>query len=331
MEKLLADEWQPWQPGSSVRPFLPLTVLSLDFRFDEVADLPAFRGALWRSVLGPQLKAFDAAGGWRPDAPSPLPASLFDWFFRPDAAGAMIAPDLGAALSPLVIDAPPDASSGMVRRGDRTGFRVVLAGRAGHAAQAVVLAFARAARAGLGDAVSLDGRRGRARLVEAAADGETVFGDGRGWLRPPPPPRIHPAPECPAVLRVVLRTPLRLTRAGREIEPADFAPADLLGALIRRVSSLMRSEAGVVLDADFRRLTAKTRSLRWQPERLEKAHQSRWSARQEQRIPANGLVGSFLLDMDGCEDLFDFLWLGLFLHAGKGAMAGMGGLAMEAL
>jgi len=323
--------WRPWERGISARPFLPVTLLELTVRFEEYAKIPGFRGALWRSVLGPQLKALDTQGGWRPDMPSPLPPSLYDWFFAPSRKHTMLAPEFGEPLSPIVLDAPPLDDDVLHRPGATTRFRVVLAGRAGHAAQAIAMAFARAARCGLGDVVALDGRRGRATLIRADVAGKTVYLDQKGWLKAPVPPQILEPPACPSRLRVVLRTPFRLEPGQRVLEADEFVAADLLSALIRRVSSLMRSEAGVVLETDFQRLSYLARTARWQPEQLHNVDLSRWSSRQGRRFPASGISGSFLLDLSGREELFDFLWLGLFVHAGKGTMAGLGGLALEAL
>lgn len=324
-------QWRPWQRGIATRPFLPLSVLDLSFRFEEYADLPAFRGALWRSVLGPQLKALDADGGWRPDMPSPLPPSLYGWFFTPSAAHAMLAPEFGQPLSPIVIDAPPVNDARLNPPGATTRFRVVLAGRAGHAAQAIAMAFGRAARMGLGDAIALDGRRGRARLTRVEVARQAVYQERQGWLQAPAAPQVVEAPPAPALVRVILRSPFRLERGGHVLEADEFVAADLLMALMRRVSSLMRSEAGVVLEMDFERLAHLARTARWQVEHVRQVNLSRWSARQKLRFPASGLSGSFLLDLTGREELFDFLWLGLFIHAGKGTMAGLGGLALEAL
>ena len=52
--------------------------------------------------------------------------------------------------------------------------------------------------------------------------------------------------------------------------------------------------------------------------------QTRWSSSQRRELGAGGGVGSFVLDLRGREALFPYLWLGQWVHAGKGTVMGMG-------
>jgi hypothetical protein len=63
---------------------------------------------------------------------------------------------------------------------------------------------------------------------------------------------------------------------------------------------------------------------------LASADQKRWSGHTRQELDMGGIIGSFVLDMRGVEPLFPYLWLGQWLHAGKGAVMGMGTLRLKA-
>ena len=55
-----------------------------------------------------------------------------------------------------------------------------------------------------------------------------------------------------------------------------------------------------------------------------------WSGRQQQELDMGGGIGSFVLDLRGREPLFPYLWLGQWLHAGKGAVLGLGAIRVRA-
>jgi CRISPR/Cas system endoribonuclease Cas6 (RAMP superfamily) len=56
---------------------------------------------------------------------------------------------------------------------------------------------------------------------------------------------------------------------------------------------------------------------------------ARYSSRQQQKIPMGGVVGSYLLNTNGLEPLWPFLWLGQWTHLGKGAVMGLGRYKIE--
>jgi CRISPR/Cas system endoribonuclease Cas6 (RAMP superfamily) len=62
---------------------------------------------------------------------------------------------------------------------------------------------------------------------------------------------------------------------------------------------------------------------------LAEADQRRWSAQQKQALDMGGVIGSFVLDMTGRAALFPYLWLGQWVHAGKGAVMGMGAIRVR--
>ena len=89
---------------------------------------------------------------------------------------------------------------------------------------------------------------------------------------------------------------------------------------------LMTFHTAADLEADFKLLTALAHCARMAEPSLRMAEQQRWSGTQKDVIQMNGLIGSFLLDMRGLAPLWPYLWLGQWVHAGKGTVHGLGAL-----
>jgi CRISPR-associated endoribonuclease Cas6 len=316
-------------------PRLALLRLDLVFAMDEAVELPPFRGNLWRGVLGPALKHIDA--GLLPGlstgeiAPGTLYRTLFVSPPPPDATRMR---RYEATPHPYVIDAPATPNFQRLEAGATERIGLTLVGRAATAAEAVLAGFDFAARVGLGRDLGPGQGRGRGRLVEAHAvwrgdaPDVSVFDEVAGFRSVAA--TIPIIPPCPPQLRVILATPLRLVREGEVLGPRRFPPGALIGNLVRRVSMLTTFFGETPLETDFRRLKTMWEGLVAQEPMLALVDQKRWSASQRQELGAGGIIGSFMLDMASCEELFPYLWLGQWIHAGKGAVMGMGAIRLRA-
>jgi hypothetical protein len=315
-------------------PKLPLLRLELAFAMDEPVELPPFRGNLWRGVLGPALRRIDE--GLLPGVSTgALPAgTLYETFFEsrpPPAAEKMRLYD--RAPHPYVIDAPGAPGARRLEPGAVERIGLTLVGRAATAVEAVLAGFDFAARVGIGRGLGHERERGRARLVEARAvwrsdsDDEVVFSEAKGFR--PTAPEIPALPACPTRLRVTLATPLRLMREGRLIGPRRFPPGALIANLVRRVSMLSSFFGDAPLETDFRALKAMWEGLIAHEPMLAFADQARWSGHQKQQLDMGGVIGSFVLDMRDAQALFPYLWLGQWIHAGKGAVMGTGAIRLR--
>ena len=304
-------------------PQLSLLRLDLRFRLDEPAELPPFRGNLWRGVLGPALKRIDEGLLPGVDAGDIGIGSLYRTFFAPNMP------------HPYVVDAPGAPGFRRLEPGAEERIGLTLVGRAATATEAVLAAFDFAARAGIGRGLGADLERGRAHLSAATAvwrgaEADSIVFDEMGGYRPitARPPET---PPCPAWLRVTLATPLRLVDdQDKLVGPDQFSAGALVKNLVGRVSMMCRYYGDAPLDADFRALKALRENLRAEEPDLDFADQKRWSGHQKNEIPIGGVVGSFAVDMRGREALFPYLWLGQWLHAGKGAVMGMGSIRLTA-
>jgi hypothetical protein len=321
-------------------PCLPLIRLMLTFvAIEPVGDLPRFRGALWRGVFGRALRrlsdpAQPLADVWPADIATigfgPYGrAGLYDGLFAPeDGAGAV--PQHLQVPSPFVIDALPGPDG--LDTGETELIGLTLIGeRVAEALPALLAAFRIAGEDGLGGANGA-GRRGRMHLVDAAVTWRDPGGtspilshEGHVTLLRPLPP---PVPPMPRAVAVTLAAPLRLMRRGLVAGPDDLTAGDLLEALVRRISTLQRAHGSGPIAADFRALFAAAHAAPTLERDLWFVPQTRWSGSQGREIEMGGVVGSFVLPLVGLEALWPYLWLGQWVHAGKGTVHGLGAIRL---
>ena len=321
--RAMSDVAQPAQTRSALaEPQLPLARYRLDFRAHDRIILRPFQGAVWRSAFGLALKNLSARAAETGEAAE---AGLYTYFFEtPPPPDATKMRRYDAAPHPYVIAAEPNFEQRTFEPGETLAIELTLIGRGNDAAPAIFAAFAAAAAGGL------DKSRGRAILTDVHSIWRSPEPDRRlatladGSLAPAAAesPAIPPMPDA---VEVHLISPLRLTLDNKLVGPAQFRPGDLLRALLRRVSMLMSFHTGADLDTDFRALTDLANRARMAEPELKLAAQQRWSTNQAE-VKMDGLMGGFLLDMRGLEPLWPYLWLGQWVHAGKGTVMGLGAI-----
>jgi hypothetical protein len=337
-------------------PTLPLACYLLTFRAADPIQLPPFAGSLWRSVLGRALKRI--ADGIDP-APREFDAAraralyreLFETPPPPDSAKMR---RYSFVPHPYVIAAPFSEQDLRLRRGAETTLGLTLIGRANETLGVILAGFRRAAEAGIG--------KSRGRMVLEGVDAalhtierlHPVYRAGRPVM--PVPAKAPPIPPMPRYLAVTLGSPLRLERqipeqrptepassqfAGttairhrhprkKVILPEEFEARHLLSALVRRISMLSYFHAEPH-EPDFKELKAIIERARLIDRDLAWYDQTRWSATRQEKEPSGGIVGTFLLDMAELEPLYPYLWLGQWVHVGKGTVMGMGALRLTPL
>jgi hypothetical protein len=301
---------------------------TLDMRSD--AELGEFPGTVIRGALAAHLRrlvcvtampscvgcAFQAACAYH---------RLFEVQSRPgdgDPTGFEDAPKPFILHYPTPIDTRP-------RTGHPFRFDVVLLGDASACAPHVIHAVRRLEDAGLGYGFrDGQGRFRLARTVAMARGGETlVFTHEESMVRPLPEPSpvaalVDDAGEYdPPPASIRLLTPLRLRRQGRWLNAHDLQFEHLVEALLRRIGVLGRFYGRPA--GDDSSLLEAARGVRIVRRRLSWRAQQRYSHRQKQTMPMDGLVGAFDLEGD-LVPLLPLLRLGTLLHAGKGATMGMG-------
>ncbi|MDW8131909.1 MAG: CRISPR system precrRNA processing endoribonuclease RAMP protein Cas6 [Bryobacterales bacterium] len=294
-------------------------------RFSPASAVPPERwtGSAWRGIFGWGLRRLVCTAR-DVECPACLlyHTCVYSYLFEtPPPPGAEKMRKYTAAPHPFVLW-PASSPSG-----DDYLLYFNLFGRANQMLAYVVQAFARGARYGIHPL------RRPIELKDVEQQVPPGHGEWRsivesdGRLRPQPA-GMPVWPPAPRRVRVVLITPLRLRVQESYVGPEDFRFADLFSNLLRRCSLLMYFHGSRPLETDFaglversRRVTIERADLRWQ-------EWARYSNRQRQKMLMGGLMGSFEFDAVGLEPLWPYLWLGQYLHAGKGATMGLGRYAL---
>jgi hypothetical protein len=134
-----------------------------------------------------------------------------------------------------------------------------------------------------------------------------------------PPPLPHD--KC---LRIRFETPLRVNRAGALVGPDQFGIGDLFAPVLRRISLLTYFHTNTPLETDFAGLVATAREQPLERADLRWRDQVRRSGRQGKKVPLGGLEGEVQVSLDRESPLWPYLWLGQWVHAGKGTVMGLG-------
>lgn len=141
-------------------------------------------------------------------------------------------------------------------------------------------------------------------------------------------PERVPVPPPLERVRLTLTTPLRLNQAKQLQTPERFAPQALLTALVRRLSLLCRLHGTTPIDADFKSLKQQAETICAFDAAWAWRDQKRYRAADASEVPVGGLVGQAVLDLREAMGLWPYLWLGQWVHVGKGAVMGMGGFRL---
>ena len=240
----------------------------------EPVDLPGWLGSALHGALGQAVMRLDCRPSCGKDhAPRSGRRCLFARLFGEPAPRADLPGRLRMARPvPLLLRPPPPGRERVLPRGRSIELGVVLLGSAAADAARVVLALERMAHAGLG--------RGRGRLALGSVYSETE-----------PAARLRP-PELavdPLAVEVAARTPLRLLRKHSQVSNPDFT--DLLGAAIFRVASVAAYHGQGVVDLSMEEVRALAQGVSCEEARWEPFSVDRYSSRQDQHHPMEGVLG----------------------------------------
>jgi hypothetical protein len=151
-----------------------------------------------------------------------------------------------------------------------------------------------------------------------------------GELRPQKPAISPETPELPASVELTFVTPVRVKHDQRNLTAKDFNFGALFSNLLRRISMISYFHTDTPLDTDFAGLTARARQVQIVAQQLKWYDWTRYSSRQQTEMNLGGLVGSIVLDTNGLEDFWPYLWLGQWTHVGKATSMGMGAYSIKA-
>jgi len=125
----------------------------------------------------------------------------------------------------------------------------------------------------------------------------------------------------PSTLTLSFITPTRLKFDGNLSSTLEFHV--LFRNLLRRISLLSYFHCGEELDLDFKGFIEEARSIKIDKENLHWRDWERYSNRQETKMKMGGFVGSVTFQGE-LERFLPFLFLGEYIHVGKGTSFGLG-------
>jgi hypothetical protein len=308
-------------------PGLPIARYRLEFRGGAGKTRALFTGSAWRGAFGHALKRLVCVTRNERCSECLLFRScVYPYVFEtPPLPGDHLLKNGAAAPHPfaLTLPFPAPEATGEVELG------LTLFGRSNGQLAYLVYAFRQAAEEGIRPYGPLKLERVLQEEPLGSDQWKNIFVPP-GQLIPCPalPP---PAAPPPGLVRVVLETPLRLRQEDRYVTADQFEAGDLLRNVIRRISLLSHFHAGESPAEDFAALTAQTHRLRLLEKRLTWRDWTRYSGRQQTKLKMGGLLGSVAADFGAFPDLWRFLWLGQYTHAGKGTSMGLGRYRLEPL
>ncbi len=288
---------------------------------------PAFAGNVWRGALGHSLRALACLTGASSCTGCPKKSACaynYLWETPPpaDATRMRLYPQ---APHPFVLRELP-SSEGDAR--NLTRLLLTLVGKAHTLLPLLVQALAQAAR-------GEHGVGGRQMLLREVQQEKTLGAmncqriDGQAGLLSQLATPLSTLPAQPvANLRLLLQTPLRVKKEGRAVAPQAMTFADFFGALLRRISMLCAFHTDAPLEAPFADLMQHARSVQMRSQ-LSWARQQRFSNRQKQAMPMDGVTGWLEVDAADAAVFWPYLWLGQFVHAGSAATMGLGCYEIE--
>lgn len=292
-------------------------ILSFDAPVDRT--LPTFAGNVWRGAFGHALRALACLTG----APqctgcTRKPQCAFAYVFdTPPPATATAMRLYPSAPHPFVLRELAMADKG------KSELMLTLIGRAQRLLPLIVEALRAAAAApdGIaGQQLTLRAVRQEAQLGHE--DWQRIDGANGALTALPATPCEPPAAPAGAV-RIGLTTPLRVKREGRTLGPDALVFGDVFGALMRRVSMLCSFHGSAPLEAPFAELAGQSRQVRMRAA-LSSVRQQRFSNRQRQAMPMDGVLGWMEIDAADAAPFWPFLWLGQYVHTGSAATMGLG-------
>jgi len=284
-----------------------------------------YLGSAWRGVLGHALKKLVCiARCERCEDCLIYRSCVYTYVFdtpRPESAGKL---RLYKTVPHPFVLAPP--WPGEQLETGATTLDLTLFGRGNQYIAYVVCALKEAAQNGLRGLEPLTLESVTQENLTAPGTWQSIYDQTRLSPLPAATPQAPPLPES---LRIRLLTPLRLRHGEQYVGPEEFTFADLFRSLLRRISSLTYFHTERPLETDFAGLKEAARQVAIKQPDLRWREWTRYSSRQATELQMGGLMGSFTVNLGQQPELWPFIWLGQWTHAGKGTSMGLGRYVVE--
>ncbi|MFC2998157.1 CRISPR system precrRNA processing endoribonuclease RAMP protein Cas6 [Acinetobacter sichuanensis] len=289
----------------------PISRYTIKFQALENIQLPKYAGSTLRGAFGHALKSMACLTASRNKGTcccEPAERCLYRQLFDPPKKKLDYQNRVQDIAPPFVIEAY--ALPEQIAKGAVATFHIVLIGNFAHQQQMMIqLAWQRALAEGIGQNLSKGGEQSK--LIS--------FG-----LCDQPKPNIQTA----TTIRLHLFTHARLQYRGNFVDVEHFSPFHFLHALVRRYLFLIETYSDVTLNQeDIAQLYDEIAKIKGYHQ-LEWINWSRYSSRQKQKMNLDGLMGSITLE-NLSPRLYYYLYLGQWLHVGKGCVFGLGQYTLQ--
>lgn len=292
----------------------PISRFSIKFQALENIQLPKYAGSTLRGAFGHALKniaCLTAARNQGVCCCSPVESCLYRQLFDP-APKVLSYQDRTKRQTiapPFVIEAHALATT--LLKDEISTFYMVLIGEFAHQ-QKIMIEFAwqRALAEGIG--VNLSKGSAQSKLIsitlcDQPSSKATMY----------------------STIDVEFLTHTRLQHHGKFLEAKDFNVSIFLNAILRRYLSLVEAYSDLKINIKEIQDLYKNSAQIIGSAQLEWVNWSRYSNRQKQKMNLDGFVGTVRLHHIN-EQLLHYLYLGQWLHVGKGCVFGLGHYVLTA-
>ncbi len=289
----------------------PISRYTVKFQALENIQLPKYAGSTLRGAFGHALKSMACLTASRNKGTcrcEPAERCLYRQIFDPPKKQLDYQNRVQDIAPPFVIEAY--ALPEQIAKGAVATFHIVLIGNFAHQQQMMIqLAWQRALAEGIGQNLSKGGEQSKLLAFNLCDQ-----------------PRLNITPL--SSVRLDLFTHARLQYRGNFVDAEHFNPFHFIQALVRRYLSLIETysdlklskEEIIQIQNDIAQLTGH--------HQLEWVNWSRYSNRQKQKMNLDGLMGAVYLE-NISPRLFYYLYLGQWLHVGKGCVFGLGQYVLQ--
>jgi CRISPR/Cas system endoribonuclease Cas6 (RAMP superfamily) len=302
-----------------------LPVARFQFIFQALTNLqfPSYAGSTWRGAFGLALRKTVCITRQTDCGQCLLQAAcLYSQLFATPTKSDSLIQQSNAAPHPYIIQ-PMQTSGQRYTAGDTFALQFSLLGSAIQHLPYIIHSFQNMGQTGLGKG---NGQYTLLTVQQAVqqADWQTIYSPTQALnLLPVSSPLIPALPQNPITLQ--LQTPLRLQQANQLVRPSRFTFQIFISTLLRRLSLLQdyygtRSSPTL----DYKQLVQQAETVELRQAALHWYDWTRYSNRQQQYIQMGGLIGQFSLEAAAIRPFWESLWLGQWLHNGKGTVMGLG-------
>ena len=301
---------------------LPLTRFRIQVKAISSINFHHYSGSAWRGVFGRALRKVSCVTHERECKACMLYRScVYSYIFEtPPPSDTRYMRRATAAPHPFVLT--PDVKLRRLELGEQTNLELVLAGRAKAYLPYVIHALEKAGERGIGPT------EGRFEVV--GIDQEVPLGSGQ-WRPIFQDHQLHVVDDAPMAPPAVpdnvvmdISSPVRLRHQGRMVSTSFFPFSALVANLLRRYSMMSYFHGQQEFTVDFKGLIEQAAEVEALETDLHWFSWKRYSSRQHKKISMGGVVGKLCYGGDDIQPFWPLLWVGQYLHIGKGATMGMG-------